>query len=151
MFIYCAESLCTTTDLWVILCISKQKWLGNTAASMLNNHVTVTLISQKRWKTSKDEVDSLCWRCRYCKAHQGARFFDCHEAACKAQWIIQNEMHQQQSSTTQLQYHLPEGFIQGSSKMWLEDTIMDSEADQLDVSDSRELVEPNLSKQIIFF
>ena len=40
--------------------------------------------------------------------------------------------------------------MEGSSEMQLEDTIMDSEADQLDVSESRdssELVEPNLSKR----
>lgn len=47
--------------------------------------------------------------------------------------------------------------MEGSSEMRLEDTIIDSEADapdQLDVSESRDsskLIEPNPSKQIIFF
>ena len=121
-------------------------------------------MSRKRRKTSKDEVDSLYQRCQYCKSHRGARFFNRHEAACKARWIVRNETHQQQSiisvgnsSTIQLQYHLPEGFMEGSSEMRLEDTIIDSEADapdQLDVSESRDsskLIEPNPSKQIIFF
>lgn len=102
---------------------------------------------RKRRKTSKDEVDSLYQKCRYCKAHRGARFFNRHEAACKARWIIQNETHQQRSATTvenssTIQYHLPEVFMEGSSEMRLEATITDLEADQL---------EPNLSKRIIFF
>jgi hypothetical protein len=116
-------------------------------------------MSRKKRKTSKDEVDSLYQRCQYCKAHRGARFFNRHEAACKARWIIRNETHQHQSTTTvensstiQLQYHLPEGFMEGCSEMRQEDTIMDPKADQLDVSgsrDSSELVEPNLSEQNI--
>lgn len=116
-------------------------------------------MSRKRRKTSKDEVDTLYRRCQYCKAHRGARFFNRHEAACKARWIIRNETHQskttasvEKSSTTQLQYHLPvEGIMEGSSEMRLEDTInKESEADQLDVSESRDstelVVEPILSK-----
>jgi len=35
----------------------------------------------------------LYWKCQYCKAHQTTHFFDQHETACKAQWIIHNKTH----------------------------------------------------------
>ena len=58
--------------------------------------------------------------------------------ACKARWTIQNEDRQLLSQTTttaetttiQPQVQLPEGFVEGSSGMQLEDTIM--EAEELD-------------------
>jgi hypothetical protein len=112
-------------------------------------------MSRKKRKISKDEVDHLYRKCRYCQAHRGARFFDRHEAACKARWIIQNETHQLSQSTTTIENasaiqphnHLPGNFVEGSSVMRLEDIV--EEADQLDVSEASRasaVKEPNLSE-----
>jgi len=51
-------------------------------------------MSRKKRKTSKVEIDLLYRKCRYCKAHRTTHFFDQHETACKAQWIIRNENQQ---------------------------------------------------------
>ena len=51
-------------------------------------------MSRKKRKTSKVEIDLLYRKCRYCKAHQTTHFFDWHETACKAQWIIRNQNQQ---------------------------------------------------------
>ena len=48
-------------------------------------------MSQKKQKTSKIEIDLLYWKCQYCKAHRTTHFFDQHETACKAQWVIHNK------------------------------------------------------------
>jgi hypothetical protein len=51
-------------------------------------------MSRKKRKTSKVEIGLLYRKCRYCKAHRTTHFFDRHETACKAQWIIRNENQQ---------------------------------------------------------
>ena len=96
---------------------------------------TTSLMSRKRRKTSKDEFEQVYRKCRYCKAHRDTRLFDRHVIACKARWIIQNENRQLLSQITttaettsiQPQVQLPEGFMEGSSGMQLEDTIMEAE------------------------
>jgi hypothetical protein len=49
---------------------------------------------RKKRKTSKVEISLLYRKCRYCKAHRPTHFFDRHETACQAQWIIRNENQQ---------------------------------------------------------
>jgi hypothetical protein len=104
----------------------------------------IPLMSRKKRKTSKAEINLLYRKCRYCQAHRTTHFFHRHESACKAQWIIRNENQQahnthptpttaiiENAGAIQGGFADSDKFMEGHNAMQIEDTVV--EADSLDV------------------
>ena len=108
---------------------------------------------RKKRKTSKVEIGLLYRKCRYCKAHRTTHFFDRHESACKAQWIIRNEIHSHPTPTTtaienagatQGGFMDSGEFTDGCNAMQVEDTLV--ETDSLDIPRAGDDEEPILGE-----
>lgn len=110
--------------------------------------VLICHMSRKRRKISKDEIEHLYRKCRYCEAHRDARSFDRHETSCKARWKIQNENQHLLRVAIENPSAIPQDrfeVIEGSSKMQVEDVVEAQEtlADGLNASWDSGVSEPN--------
>jgi len=109
-----------------------------------------------RRKSSKGEIAQLYRKCRYCKAHRNAHFFNRHEAACKIQYIIRNEDRQLHSCATSSTLAIenmgdPVGidgvdFMEASSTMPLENTLVPVGGADSDQPQAAGANEPNSSE-----
>jgi hypothetical protein len=107
---------------------------------------------RKKRKTSKVEINLLYRKCQYCQVHRTTRFFDRHESACKAQWIIRNENQQTHTHPTPIttaiqnagaiQGGFTDEFMEGCNAMQIEDTVAVVETDSLDMPWSGNAEEP---------
>lgn len=109
---------------------------------------------RKKRKTSKVEINLLYRKCRYCQAHRTTHFFDRHESACKAQWIIRNENQHPHPHPTPITTVIENAgafqggftdsdeFMEGRNVMQMEDTIV--EIDSLDMPWAGDAEEPIL-------
>jgi hypothetical protein len=100
---------------------------------------------RKKRKTSKDEINLLYRKCRFCKAHQTMHFFDRHESACKVQWIIRNENQQthphltsiamamENAGATQGGFMDSDKFMERCNTMQIEDTVVETDSELTDM------------------
>lgn len=123
-----------------------------------NSVQTSTFMPRKKRKTSKVEINLLYRKCRYCQAHRTTHFFDRHEIACKAQWIIRNENQHPHPHPTPITRTIEnagaiqEGFTDSDkfrekcNAMQREDTVV--ETDSLDMPRAGDAEEPIPSELI---
>jgi hypothetical protein len=102
------------------------------------------LMPRKRQKPLKAGID-LYRKCRYCKAHRSAHFFNRHETACKTPWIIRNEDRQQHFHATLPSEIEPQDQLGGA--MDCEEFVEESSMIQLDDNPAVIVNSSDLSQQ----
>jgi hypothetical protein len=117
----------------------------------LSSKFITPFMPRKKRKTSKVEINLLYRKCQYCQAHRTTHFFDRHESACKAQWIIRNENHPHPTPITMaiqnagaIQGGFTDNyeFMEGCNAMQIEDTVAIVETDSLDTPWAGDAEEP---------